>query len=290
MDESFKKYRRKTIVDVRPYIEGEDLAGKVSISREDELNGSPRPGDVIARNPDNAAQWLINAAEFQEKFEPCPDDQPQRLPAGWQVAPMEPDPKMTSAATGIPENMAQWPVHRQDGEWQDFVRAYRCALAAVPNPPAQHPDDAAVDRFATAMKEKLAGAREKGRGGWDDPEQCSGEMLARMLFEHLGKGNPGNFQDIANLAMMLHQRGESPELLTKAVPEGYVVVPALDNDESMAIVRFVQTTQDDGTYDIGQAMIHRLADKGAIRHLSAGRYQLTQAGKAMLAVEPITTG
>lgn len=83
--------------------------------------------------------------------------------------------------------------------------------------PARHPDDKAVDRFATAMKTKLAAARAKGRGGWDDKASCSGEHLAQLLIEHLTKGNAGTFEDIANFAMMLHQRGEDPQLLRTAL-------------------------------------------------------------------------
>lgn len=71
-------------------------------------------------------------------------------------------------------------------------------------------DDAAVDRFAAQMKLKLARAREKGYGGWDNPSRCSGEHLAELLVGHLEKTNPGNFIDIANFAMMLHERGENP--------------------------------------------------------------------------------
>lgn len=96
--------------------------------------------------------------------------------------------------------------------------------------PEQHPDDAAVDRFTTAMKSKLAAAREKGRGGWDDPNACSVEFLADLMVGHIGKGNPGNFEDISNLAMMLHQRGADPAVLagkvpTPVVPEGWQLVP-----------------------------------------------------------------
>lgn len=80
----------------------------------------------------------------------------------------------------------------------------------------QHPDDAAVDRFAAAMKAKLAAARAKGRGGWDDPNVCSVEFLAQLLVEHLGKGNTGTFEDVANFAMMLHQRGADPKVLAEA--------------------------------------------------------------------------
>lgn len=68
-----------------------------------------------------------------------------------------------------------------------------------------HPDDLAVDRFAVAMKAKLAKKRAEGRGGWDDREQCTGAFLSQLLVEHVEKGDP---LDVGNLAMMLHQRGE----------------------------------------------------------------------------------
>ena len=66
-----------------------------------------------------------------------------------------------------------------------------------------HNDDLAVDIFAEMMKQKLAKSREKGRGGWDDPEQCSVEILATLVIEHVEKGDP---VDIANLAMMVALR------------------------------------------------------------------------------------
>jgi len=69
---------------------------------------------------------------------------------------------------------------------------------------ATHPDDAAVDRFAAAMKAKLASARAKGRSGWDSPDLCSSEKLARMLVRRGVAG--GDVVDVANFAMMLHQR------------------------------------------------------------------------------------
>ena len=97
----------------------------------------------------------------------------------------------------------------------DFMQA----LAAAPAQPAGHPDDAAVDRFSAAMKAKLAKAREKGRGGWDDPAQCSVEFLAKLLVEHLCKGNAGTFEDVANFSMMLHQRGADPQVLADAAAQ-----------------------------------------------------------------------
>lgn len=69
--------------------------------------------------------------------------------------------------------------------------------------PQQHPDDAAVDAFATAMKAKLAKKRAEGRGGW---QSCDAAYLSDLLREHVEKGDP---VDVANLAMMLHQNRQS---------------------------------------------------------------------------------
>lgn len=77
-------------------------------------------------------------------------------------------------------------------------------LAIQPQTP-QHTDDAAVDRFASAMKAKMAASRAKGRGGWDDKRACVEGNLQRMLIEHIAKGEP---VDVGNFAMMLFNRGE----------------------------------------------------------------------------------
>lgn len=68
-----------------------------------------------------------------------------------------------------------------------------------------HPDDMAVNRFASAMKSKLAKKRSEGRGGWQNKDECSADFLSKLLREHVEKGDP---IDVANIAMMLHQRGE----------------------------------------------------------------------------------
>lgn len=78
-------------------------------------------------------------------------------------------------------------------------------------------DNEAVDAFAQAMKEKLAIARAKGRGGWDDKETCSDEHLARCFFHHLNKENHGNFTDLANFLMFLHVRGARSDILSEAI-------------------------------------------------------------------------
>jgi hypothetical protein len=56
--------------ELRPYKNGEDLIG-VSISDADLKNGSPKRGDMIARNPKNHDdQWLVSEAYFKDNFEP----------------------------------------------------------------------------------------------------------------------------------------------------------------------------------------------------------------------------
>jgi len=81
---------------------------------------------------------------------------------------------------------------------------------------AEHSDNFHFDLFAARCKEKLAAARNKGRGGWDNPEVCSAEYLAELLVHHLTKGNSGTYEDIANFAMMLHQRSADPKVLVSA--------------------------------------------------------------------------
>ncbi|MEW4985222.1 hypothetical protein [Stenotrophomonas geniculata] len=88
----------------------------------------------------------------------------------------------------------------------DVLARIAAALAARQPVGDQHPDDVAVDAFAAAMKAKMAAARAKGRGGWEDPAQCTAEDLSRMLRNHVEKGDP---RDVANFCMMLHQRGEA---------------------------------------------------------------------------------
>lgn len=65
----FKQYRRKQIAELRPIHLGDDLSG-VSISQEDIKAGSPKPGDMVARNPKNHAdQWLVAKQYFADNFE-----------------------------------------------------------------------------------------------------------------------------------------------------------------------------------------------------------------------------
>lgn len=68
--EKFYRYRRKNIAELRAYEEGEVLSDKVSISSADRENGSPKDGDMIARNPeDHDDQWLVAKQYFEDNFE-----------------------------------------------------------------------------------------------------------------------------------------------------------------------------------------------------------------------------
>lgn len=61
----FKQYKRKSISEMRPYIQGEFLDKSISISNADLDNGSPKQGDMIARNPQNYNdQWLVASHYF----------------------------------------------------------------------------------------------------------------------------------------------------------------------------------------------------------------------------------
>lgn len=54
---------------MRPYQVGEDMT-KISISQPDEMNGSPKVGDMIARNPKNHDdQWLVAKQYFEDNLE-----------------------------------------------------------------------------------------------------------------------------------------------------------------------------------------------------------------------------
>lgn len=65
----WQKYKRKGLSEMRPYIAGEDIAG-VSISAQDIANGSPKVGDMIARNPVNHNdRWLVAEKYFKENLE-----------------------------------------------------------------------------------------------------------------------------------------------------------------------------------------------------------------------------
>lgn len=100
----FKEYRRKQIANLRPYEEGETLSDRVSISASDKEGGSPKVGDMIARNPkDHQDQWLVAAQYFEDNFEEVGDAPPveaNEIISGMIVQLKSGGPRMTVSEIG----------------------------------------------------------------------------------------------------------------------------------------------------------------------------------------------
>lgn len=62
---NFKQYRRKSISEMCEWEEGMDM-NRVSISETDKENGSPKLGDLIARNPKNHEDMWLVAKEYAD--------------------------------------------------------------------------------------------------------------------------------------------------------------------------------------------------------------------------------
>ena len=65
----YKKFRRKGLSEMTPFIDGMDMTN-ISVSDADKLNGSPKVGDMIARNPKNHNdKWLVAEQYFKDNLE-----------------------------------------------------------------------------------------------------------------------------------------------------------------------------------------------------------------------------
>lgn len=65
----YLQYRRTGLAEMQAWAGGDDLTG-VSISQPDKDAGSPKPGDMIARNPVNHDdKWLVAYNYFIANFE-----------------------------------------------------------------------------------------------------------------------------------------------------------------------------------------------------------------------------
>lgn len=109
----FKKFRRTQIAEMRPVTQ-EDIESRkegdfylmsdgatVSISTVDVQNGSPKLGDMIARNPKNHLdQWLVAEDYFKDNFE-CIED--------WKEIILEAYKQGKTIQSG------------GEGDWEDFV-------------------------------------------------------------------------------------------------------------------------------------------------------------------------
>jgi hypothetical protein len=76
----YTQYRRKQIAELRPWVRGDCMAN-ISVSEADRKAGSPKPGDMISRNPKNHDdQWLVAAQYFADTFEPISVSGPAHWP------------------------------------------------------------------------------------------------------------------------------------------------------------------------------------------------------------------
>lgn len=92
------------------------------------------------------------------------------------------------------------------GNTNRWWECWQAALTREQREGTQHPDDLAVDLFAVAMKAKLEFARNnRGRGGWQNKDECSADLLSKLLRGHVDKGDP---TDVANFCCFLWNRGE----------------------------------------------------------------------------------
>lgn len=70
---TWTQYRRTQIAEMRPYSQGESM-NHISTSYSDTQAGSPKVGDMIARNPKNHNdQWLVAHQYFLDNFSPLED-------------------------------------------------------------------------------------------------------------------------------------------------------------------------------------------------------------------------
>lgn len=103
--------------------------------------------------------------------------------------------------------------YQEDGKWHcyggdhDFMHIVEVTHYLPVRPTASgavdlHTDDLAIDRFALAMKARMAEMRSRGKKGWDDPKKCP---LSRLigLMDSVPAGQP---VDVGNYAMMLFNR------------------------------------------------------------------------------------
>jgi hypothetical protein len=181
------------------------LENSVDLVREDAYNAEKLYGNYPSRQGKVAGLKVL--ADDHEKAITAINQalaQPVQEPVAW-----------ISAVTG-------------DVTTQDM--SHTASWVPLTTPPAaktaqkQDFDDAAVDCFAEAMKEKMANQRAKGYTGWDNSEQCPTERLQTMLSIHVAKGDP---VDVGNLAMMLWHRNES----TATPPAAQRQWVGLTNDE-----------------------------------------------------------
>ena len=153
--DGFRRYQRIQVAELRPWREGDDLT-RVSVSAVDREEGSPRCGDMIARNPKiHADQWLIAAQYFADNFEPAD--------VTWA-------PEVWAVARAICEaDSYAWDGISKE-RYQKYLGMTRAALSASPLPEAL----ALIERLI-ARRVTMADSR-----AWDMAVADAAAFLARV--------------------------------------------------------------------------------------------------------------
>jgi len=69
MENKYRQYKRKGLSEMVQWVPGMDMLG-ISISEADKKAGSPKDGDMIARNPKNHSdKWLVSKKYFEDNLE-----------------------------------------------------------------------------------------------------------------------------------------------------------------------------------------------------------------------------
>lgn len=75
----YQQYKRKGLSEMTPWVEGFDMTN-VSVSEVDKQNGSPKPGDMIARNPKNHQdKWLVAEKYFNDNLELADEEESETV-------------------------------------------------------------------------------------------------------------------------------------------------------------------------------------------------------------------
>lgn len=93
-----------------------------------------------------------------------------------------------------------------------------------PKDPDHHANMAGWMNFQRVCIGKLNRKRKEGRGGWNDPEECSIEHLEQLLKGHIDRLAHLSFADealydISNFAMMIWNRRKMEEDIKPIMPE-----------------------------------------------------------------------
>lgn len=107
-------------------------------------------------------------------------------------------------------------------------------------------------------------------------------QLVLLALAKLALLRPGFDYALRKIAMKFEQPSEGLYEEFKGGSLGGTSLPELSMEERTALLRFVECCEDGQGYDVPKAMMKQLARKGALNHLSAGIYEMSEAGEAML--------